>query len=195
MGSGNIKFIEPQMQAPPHVLYKVTTGVPLPKSKPCKAAYCDKFGDPNLSGLCSSCYSERLHQSGHQHRAVPLQQKVNLSRSSSAHETAPPSSASLELSSHSHSAPISPHRTSETPTNEQQYTLAMKKLERSVRSSVRQCKTLNCTNFGNPKARGFCNECAQREATMSAHRHSYVGTYRNGGYDECDLSSRGPSSS
>ena len=39
---------------------------------------------------------------------------------------------------------------------------ALHKIENSVRTSVRHCKTKRCQNFGNPTKKGFCNSCYAR---------------------------------
>ena len=185
IGSNNVLLLDAQSSPaalPTTVSYKVTTGTPLrTATQLCRGAGCDKYGDPALSGYCSSCYHKRLRKSSHS----ILREK---SSSLEPHVTFPEPPPPPPQQSKSHSAPI--HGEDEAPTTEEQYTRAMHRLEDSVRSSVRQCKAPTCTNFGNPKSHGYCNDCYQASALSAPglpSTHGRMRIYRNGGYDECDL--------
>ncbi len=137
----------------------------------CNHSRCDMYGDVNYEGFCSGCYSNILH--GHrrhmqptptemvpcppaitQHRPVSYANYLQIGSANhiTIEQEIPPSSVHTpSSSSHDMTWPAA------HPTNQPQ--LAVNHIETASRSSVAQCKTLGCLNYGHSKNKGYCNSC------------------------------------
>ena len=164
IGSGMLHVVKQPTPAPA-VEYRVTTGIPVPMVHKCRSPKCRGLGELAYGGYCQGCHrltSAMATSVPHQHHPHPTNTQPK-----------------------SFSAPIMPTEPQAPETTEEGYKAAMRRLEGSMRSSVRHCKTTGCKNFGNPKSQGFCNTCYKQ--LQESHPHHCCGRYNRGtGWDECD---------